>query len=172
MYAKDENGNDVKDEKGNRIPLYTKRQLRTMMKHYKSYAKVARKFPNRTSWTETKNRKASKGGAWMMANEPDRHEFVQGSPFKWEFDYDWIYFWTSQYVHATAVSVDAHAVRRGEPFLVKGSQKDDSTAGLAVFNAGMYLWKILVMAFRAIGHPFDASISDPLWKFLVGLSKR
>jgi hypothetical protein len=171
MYKKDEKGNDVRDKQGRKIPLYTKQQLRTMMKHYRSYAQVARKYPNRTSWTQTKNRKASGGGAWMMAYEPDTHEFIEGSPFKWEFDYDWIYFWTSQYVHATAISVDAHAVWRGEPFCIKGSQKTQPTAGLAIFNAGIYLWKILVMAFRAIGHPFDASISDPLWKFLVALSK-
>src|SRR5262249_29219348 len=155
--------------KGNRIPLYTKLQIRTMMKHYKSYAKVARKFPSRTSWTQTKNRRASGGGTRMMANEPDTQEFVEGTRFKWEFDYDWIYFWTSQYVHATAVSVDAHAVRRGEPFLIKGSQENDATAGLAVFNVGIYLWKILLMAFRAVGHPFDPKISEPLWAFLVSL---
>jgi hypothetical protein len=172
MFKKDEKGNDIKDKKGNKIPLYTKKQLRAMMKHYKRYAKVARKFPNRTSWTETPNRRASKGGAWMMANEPDTQETLEGVPYKWEFDYDWIYFWTSQYVHATALSVDAHAVRPGEPFFIKGSQKDDSTAGTAVFNVAVYLWKILVMAFRAIGHPFDPKISDPLWKFLVVLSKR
>ncbi len=161
-----------KDDKGNDIPMYSKQQLRKMMKDYKIYANVARKYPSRTSWTETKNRKASRGGAWMMATEPDKHEFVHGTPFKWEFDYDWIYFWTSQYVHATVVSVDAHAVPRGEPFFIKRSQKNESTAGLAVFNAAVYLWKILVMSFRALGHPFDASISDPLWKFLVTLSQR
>jgi putative transposase len=41
----------------------------------------------------------------MMAMEPDKYESVNGVPLKWDFDYEWMYFWTLQYVHATVVLV-------------------------------------------------------------------
>ena len=137
------------------------------MPDYKKVVKIARKFPNRTSWTETQNRKASRGGAWMMAQERDKFEKVGGVPLKWGFDYDWIYFWTSQYVHATVVSVDTHAVLPREAFSIRlAPERGYHTAGLAVFNTGLYLHKILVMAFRAIKHPFPDELAKPLGNLL------
>lgn len=159
------------DADGNKIPQYTKAELRKMMRDYKQSVKLARKYPNRTSWTQTRNRK-SKGGVWMMANEPDKHEMLNGVPFKWEFDYDWIYFWTSQYVHATVVSLDSHAVLPLEPFLMTAAPaRGRFTDGLAVFNTAAYLNKILISAFRALGHPFDPKLADPLGNLLVEMSK-
>ena len=109
----------------------------------------------------------------MMANEPDTYETLEGVPFKWEFDYDWIYFWTSQYVHGTVVSLDSHAVMPLEPFLMTAAPKRGKhTAGLAAFNAGIYLNKILVMAFRALGRPFHPGIAEPLGNLLTDMSKR
>ena len=106
----------------------------------------------------------------MMAQEPDRYEVLYGLPFRWEFDYDWIYFWTSQYVHATAVSMDTHAVHPREAFLVRiAPERGEHTAGLAVFNAAVYMWKILVMAFRALKHPFPPTLSKPLWDLLIDM---
>jgi len=160
------------DSEGNKVPQYTKAHLRKMMVDYKVLVKLARKFPDRTSWTTTRNRK-SRGGAWMMANEPDTHEFVGGVPIKAEFDYDWIYFWTSQYVHATVVSMESHAVLPLEAFRVSiAPYRGAHTAGLAVFNTGAYLNKILIMAFRAIGHPFHAGIADPLGDLLLAMTKK
>lgn len=155
------------DEKGRTTPRYSKTELRKLVPDYKKMVKAARKFPNRTSWTETRNKKASRGGAWMMAQEPDKFEKVDGVPLKWEFDYDWIYFWTSQYVHATVVSVDTHAVLPREAFSIRAApERGYHTDGLAVFNAGLYLHKILVMAFRAIKHPFPDELSQPLGNLL------
>jgi hypothetical protein len=154
------------DSAGKRIPQYSKPQLRQMIKDYKKLVVLARKYPERvTSW-------AGKGGVWKMAKEPDTVEMLEGTPFKWEFDYDWIYFWTSQYVHGTAVSLDSHAVLPLEPFLMSMAPiRGQHTAGLAVFNVGIYLNKILVMAFRALGRPFDASLADRLGDLLVNMSK-
>ena len=105
----------------------------------------------------------------MMANEPDRYESVNGVPMKWEFDYDWMYFWTSQYVHATVVSMEpGNATRPTHPFIVrKPFQESQSTADLAVFNTAVQLNKILLMAFRALGYPYDPKIADPLGDFVV-----
>lgn len=161
------------DKKGNKKPIYRKAALRSAMPDYKRLVKMARKYPNRTSWTETSNRKASRGGAWMMALEPDQHELMHGLPVKWEFDYDWIYFWTSQYVHATAVSMDDnHAVLPRDVFLMRRTpERGQYTAGLAVLNTAVYVAKILVLSFRALQHPLPSSLRDPLWKLLKGMNK-
>jgi hypothetical protein len=168
FYVLDAEGKPVLDRKGNKIPQHTKAQLRQLVRGYKRHIEIARKYPNRTSWTETRNRKASRGGAWMMAMEPDKYEFINGVPLKWEFDYDWMYFWTSQYVHATAVSMDAHATSPRHPFSVREASKGgEANADMAVFNSAVQLNKILLMAFRAIGEPFDSSIADPLGDFVI-----
>jgi len=91
FYKMDSDGKFILDHKGDKIPLYKKSELKKLLRDYKKHTKFARKYPNRTSWTETRNRK-SKGGAWMMAMEPDRFESVNGVPLRWEFDYDWMYF--------------------------------------------------------------------------------
>ena len=161
------------DDQGHKIPTYTKTQIRKMMTDYKQMVKIARKYPNRTSWTETRNRKASKGGVWMMATEPDKYEIVQGVPIKWEFDYDWIYFWTSQYVHATVLSMDSHAVAPREAFAVRiAPERGQQMAKLAVFNVTVYLLKILVMAFRAIGHELPQHLANPLWNLLKRMARK
>ena len=43
-----------------------------------------------------------------MALDADGHDKIDGKPVVWEFDYDWIYAWTSQYVQATAACMDSH----------------------------------------------------------------
>jgi hypothetical protein len=107
-----------------------------------------------------------------MAIEPDKHEKVDGQPVTWEFDYDWIYFWTSQYVHATVVCMDSHSVVPKEAFSINiAPQRGEHTAGLAVFNAALYLQKILVMAFRALKHDFpEDELLKPLGKLLTDMS--
>jgi hypothetical protein len=170
FYQTDADGNWVRDAKGEKIPHYTKADFRQMLekKKYARYAKIARKYPKRTSWTETGS-KASKGGVWMMAMEPDKYESVNGVPLKWEFDYEWMYFWTSQYVHATVVSMeDGHATLPTDPFVVrKPFQEIRNRADMAAFNAAVQLNKILFMAYRALGHPFPQEIADPLRNLAV-----
>ena len=170
FYRVDANGNWVLDSKGEKIPNYTKADFRNMLekKRYQSYVKTARKFPKRTSWSDTGS-KTSQGGVRMMAMEPDRYESVNGVPMKWEFDYDWMYFWTSQYVHATAVCMeDGHATRPTYPFVVrKPFQGGPGHADMAVFNVAVQLNKILLMAYRALGYSYPPEIADPLGNFVV-----
>jgi hypothetical protein len=159
------------DERGRTQPKYTRAELRKQVPEYRRLVKLARKFPNRTSWTETRNKKASRGGAWKMAIEPDKYERVNGEPVRWEFDYDWSYFWTSQCVHATVACMDSHAVIPSEAFSIHiAPQRGEHTAGLAVFNTGLYLHKVLVLAFRAIKHPFPDELSKPLGGLLTGMA--
>ena len=160
-----------KDKKGRSQPKYTKAELRKQVPDYKTLAKMAQKFPDRNSWTRTHNWKASKGGAWKMAVEPDAYERIDGEPVKWEFDYDWIYFWTSQYVHATVACMDSHSVLPKEAFSIHiAPERGGHTAGLAAFNTGLYLHKILVLAFRAIKHDFPEKLSKPLGAVLTSMS--
>ena len=105
-----------------------------------------------------------------MAMELDSQEKTpDGKPVKWEFDYDWIYFWTSQYVHATVASIETHAWEPPKswesfkPFSVNiAPYRGKHTSGLAVFNTAIYLHKILVLAFRALGQPYPVTLSKPL----------
>lgn len=149
---------------GRQTPKYTRSQLRKVVPGYARLVKLAQKFPDKTSWTVTQNRKASRGGAWRLANEADRFERTAGGkPARWEFDYDWIYFWTSQYVHATVVSVESHAVIPREAFAVRiGPKRGEHTADLAVFNCALYVQKILILVYRVIGHPLPEKLANPL----------
>ncbi len=155
---------------------WTKPELRKMMQNYKKMVTLARKYPDKYSWART--RKRQRGSVASMADELDTHEKTDGKPIKWEFDYDWIYFWTSQYVHATVLSLDSHAWsppikewQRFEPFKVyMAPYRGKHTAGLAVFNTGVYLHKILLTAFRAIGQPYPDELSKPIERLLKGMS--
>jgi hypothetical protein len=152
----------VQDSKGRPQPKYTKKELRKMMPDYARMVRLARKYPKRfgAGWSG-KNAKE-------MALEADGHDRIDGKPVVWEFDYDWIYAWTSQYVHATAVSMDSHVTEPREAFVVQIAP--DRTRGVgtsAVVNTALYLWKILRMAFPALGQSFPAELSDPLEKLLL-----
>jgi len=148
---------------GRQTPKYTRSQLRKVVPEYAKLVKLAQKYPEKTSWTTTRNRKASRGGAWRLANEPDRLEKSAGKPARWEFDYDWIYFWTSQYVHATVVSIESHAVVPREAFAIRiGQNRGEHTADLAVFNCALYVQKILILAYRVMGHPLPDKLARPL----------
>lgn len=154
---------------GRQVPKYTKAQLRKQVPDYRKLVKIAQKFPDKTSWTITRNRKASRGGAWRLANEPDPFEKTDGKGARWEFDYDRIYFWTSQYVHATMVSVESHAVIPREAFVVHiGQHHGEHTADLAVFNSALYVQKALILAYRVMGH----SLPDKVAKLLADVITR
>ena len=156
---------------GRQTPKYTKSQLRKVVPGYAKLVKISQKFPDKTSWTITRNRGASRGGAWRLANEPNRFEKVDGKPTRWEFDYDWIYFWTSQYVHATVVSVESHAVIPREVFAVRVAQHSgEHTADLAVFNSAHYVQKILILAYRVTGHTLPDEVAKPLAAVIIRMA--
>jgi hypothetical protein len=174
FYQRDEQGQLILDEKGEKIPTYTKAELRKRMSDYPLHVKAARKFPKyASSWTDTRHRKGKRSkttGVRMMAKEPDRYEFVSGVPFNWEFDYDWMYFWTSQYVHGTVVCMESHAVYPRQPFSIHNAPaRLKHTEGLAAFNTAAQLNKILLAAFRAIGHEYPAKLSTRMSNLLFSM---
>ncbi len=161
---------DKKDQLGKPLPKYTKAQLQRKRQIMLFSRGELASF--QTRFLDARSKK-KRGSVWKMAMEPDKHgeRDLLGAPATWEFDYDWIYFWTSQYVHATVVSMDSHAVLPRQVFKVYvARQVGEHTAGLAIFNTALYLSKILVMAFRAIGHDFPSDISTPLGDLLHELA--
>ena len=119
-----------------------------------------------------------------MAMEPDRFDRVaivdaRGNPvltkrgkpltrpFTWEFDYRIIYFWTSQFVHVTIDSLDNHAAIPGKVFRVyspeKGTPVRRTNLGeMALFNTAITMHKILIAAFRSLGHSYPDHLSRPI----------
>jgi hypothetical protein len=164
----------VLDNAGRSQPKYTRKQLQKMMPDYKLMLKWARAYPPSPAahWSQTRYGKKGKKGrsssARTLAEEADGYEKVNGARINWQFDYEWIYSWTSQFVHATAASMNSHVAGPRETFVVQVAL--DRTQGVemsAVFNTALYLLKILKMAFRAIGQPFPAKTSAPLEKLLL-----
>ena len=63
---------------------------------------------------------------------------------------------------------DGYATRPTDPFVVRKIFQDArSSADMAAFNAAVQLNKILLMAYRALGHPFPPEIADPLRDLVV-----
>jgi Family of unknown function (DUF5677) len=106
----------------------------------------AKGFKNRAHWT------GHGGQAKLMALEEDTVEVdEQGLPFKSEFDYDALYFWTSQFVHATVDGITGHAGTRGEVFKVRARMHVEKRLGrLSIFNMLVFLCKTFVHACRAM----------------------
>jgi hypothetical protein len=87
-----------------------------------------------------------------MALEEDTVEKNEhGLPFKNEFDYDALYFWTSHFVHATVVAVLGHACQRGQVFKVRARGRVTQKQGEnALVNAVVFLSKGFVCGCRAM----------------------
>jgi hypothetical protein len=166
-----------RDAKGVDQPKYTKAQLRKMMPDYKLMLKWAREFPKSPAahWSQARYGKNGKKGkasnARTLALEADGHERVNGAGVNWQFDYEWVYSWTSQYVHATAACVESHVTEPGQAFLVQIAPHRNRVGDSAIFNTTLYLYKILRMAFPIIGQPFPSKLSEPLEKLLQQLAK-
>jgi hypothetical protein len=95
-----------------------------------------------------------------LAIEDDTFETLpDGNPFRWEFDYEIIYKWTSHYVHGTVVAVDEHATAPREPFKVKGGP-NASKGDMALFNAVLYLNRSFIASFRSINYEMSQTILD------------
>jgi hypothetical protein len=104
-----------------------------------------------------------------LAMEDDTFETLpDGSPFRWEFDYEVIYKWTSHYVHGTVVAVDEHATGPREPFKVRGGP-NEGKAGMALFNLVLYLHRSFIAAFRSVNHEMSQAMIDTFNAVLKGL---
>jgi hypothetical protein len=122
---------------------------------------TAEEFKSKAHWT------GHGGQAKLMALEEDTVELDnQGLPLKSEFDYDAIYFWTSQFVHVTVVALDEHGVA-GEVFKVR----DKKWAGKghernALFNTMVFLSKMFVAACRAMNEEQPEDILQDIHKLM------
>jgi hypothetical protein len=160
---------------------WTQKTLRATAASYKEFQVLKRKYPKQ-SWIQA-NKKHAKG-IWTMAMEQDRFEKVavvdskgkpilnkrgkpKMKPFTWGFDYRIIYFWTSQFVHVTIDSLDNHAATPGQVFRVYDPQtgtpvRHPDIGTTALFNTVVTIHKILIAAFRSIGHEFPEALSKSL----------
>ena len=160
---------------------WTEKSVRQQSAFYKEFQTLKRKYPKQ-SWLQA-SKKHSKG-IWTMAMEPDRFEQVavvdsegepvldkrgrpKMKPFTWEFDYKIIYFWTSQFVHVTIDSLDNHAATPEKPFKVYDPQtgtpaRKTDLADMALFNTAITMHKVLVAAFRGLGHTYPEKLSKPI----------
>jgi Family of unknown function (DUF5677) len=123
--------------------------------------KIAKEFKSKHSWT------GDRGHVQMMAIEEDSAEFdEQGRGYRNEFDYDGLYFWSSQYVHATVAGIDGHASKVGEVFRVRaGRQLEKHHAADALFIVAVSLCKAFVYACRSINETQPKAIRD-LYKLI------
>jgi len=123
---------------------------------------IAEKFPQRSQWT------AHGGGARFMALEKDAFETDEsGEPITGAFDYDTMYFWTSQYVHATCHAVAAHIGELGEVFRVRAKFSNEADLGrLALFNVLTSLTKTFIQACRAMREEQPEEILQDIFAML------
>jgi hypothetical protein len=160
---------------------WTQKTLRQQAASYKEFQVLKRKYPKQ-SWLQASRKHAK--GVWTMATEPDRFEKIavvdkkgqpvldkrgkpKMKPFTWEFDYRIIYFWTSQFVHVTIDSLDNHAATPDKAFRVYDPQtgtpiRNADIGVTALFNTVVTMHKILIAAFRSLGHEFPEQLSKPL----------
>jgi len=157
---------------------------------YREFRTLQRKFPKQ-SWVQASRKHAK--GVWTMAMERDRFERApildkQGrpaldkrgraktKPYTWELDYQVIYFWTSQYVHVTIDSLDNHAAVPDKAFKVyvpgvSIPQNSRDFGDMALFNTALYVQKIFIAIFRALGHPYPDKLSGRLHTFIKSSSE-
>ncbi len=161
------------------------------MPSYKDFQSMERKFPKQ-SWVQA-SKKHSKG-IWTMAMEPDRFEKMpmltksrqavlskrgkpRFKPLNWEHDYRVVYYWTSQYVHVTIDSLDNHTALPGKPFSVytQGGRppiRKTNLGDMALFNTILYIHRILLVGFRALGHTYPDELSKPIMAFVESLVRK
>jgi hypothetical protein len=129
--------------------------------------KHAKEFKSKSQWNEE--------GVILrvMAMEPDTFEVDDhGIGINSKFDYDAIYFWTSQYVHTTVEAMEGHAVAPGEVFKVRARiEKERDLGNTALFNVCVFTCKTFVYALRCIKEEQPKALDD-LFKLLRVVEKR
>lgn len=107
----------------------------------------------------------------QMALEEDAFDVDEsGKPFKWEYDYEVIYKWTSHFVHGTVVALDDHASDARTAFRVRGGRQNIEKGGMALFNVVFYLLRTLVSAFRSIQYEIQKEVLEEFEGVLKGLT--
>jgi len=107
--------------------------------------KIAEKFKNKHAWTGVG------GQTRMMAMEEDAFDVGDdGKPFRSEFDYEVIYFWTSHFVHGTVIAMEDHAVEARDIFRVRAGRRRQYLGDNALFNVLAFIVRAFVCALRAM----------------------
>jgi hypothetical protein len=123
---------------------YPDRKLKTPAFHEEAM-RVAERFTSKHAWTGVG------GQTRMMAFEEDTIESdEEGQPFKADFDYEVVYFWTSHYVHATVIALEEHACPPGMIFRVRTGQPKQYLTDNALFNVLAFLQRTFIYALRAM----------------------
>ena len=87
----------------------------------------------------------------MMAFEEDSVDIGDdGKPFKSEFDYEVIYFWTSHFVHGTVIALEGHEMESAKAFRVHGGKSKQYFGDTALFNVIAFIVRAFVCALRAM----------------------
>jgi len=125
----------------------------------------AKEFKSKAHWT------GYGGQAKLMALEEDPLDLdAQGQPEKSEFDYDALYFWTSQFVHATIAGIEAHISEPETVFRVRArSWLDNGRDEDALFNVAVILSKIFIKACRVMNEDQPDVLHD-LHKMISGVA--
>src|SRR5260370_5208559 len=136
----------VHQEWGSIIAKHFSQSKVTLPVWHDEVMEIAKKFASKHQWT------GHGGQAKLMALEEDTREVDEhGKPFKSEFDYDVVYFWTSQYVHATVIVLDGHAGEPGHVFRIGARRWIEKERGAdALFNVLQFLSKIFICGCRVI----------------------
>lgn len=122
-------------------------------------------------------RRIKRRKGWMtiakMAREPhrDRRDRERdGSPMDVEFHYEGIYEYLSHYAHGTSVSLQTHALGRGQIFRVhSGEWAAKGLGSLALYYALGYLWTTLILIQRHFADSLPGQIDRAIGEALAAL---
>jgi hypothetical protein len=158
----------VHEEWGNIIAKYFPSTRVTLPSSHDELMEIAKKFTSKHQWT------GHGGQAKLMALEEDAIEKdKKGQPLKSEFDYDVIYFWTSQYVHATIIALSGHASEAGEVFQV-GARRwvEQDLVRHALVNTLAFLSKIMICGCRVMHEEQPEKILQDMHKLMKKFAVR
>jgi hypothetical protein len=97
-----------------------------------------------------------------MAVESDTTEVDEyGKPLNSEYDYDVVYFETSQLVHATIPALEGHLSEHREVFRVwSRKDSDEKYRGKALFNVLLFLSKAFIYGCRVMHEDQPTVLED------------
>jgi hypothetical protein len=151
--------------------------IRLSHKHYptkvdhpklsEGFAKLAKVYNSAHRWTDARIKE--------MALEPDSYEVNEvGSPTIHDFDYEFVYWQTSQFVHATILSLGEHSTNHGEQFRIRpkvGEGFGPDRGEEAIFNVLAFISKTFVSGYRGLNSDQPAEILEETRQVLSSYAK-
>jgi hypothetical protein len=148
------------------------RLVRVASKHYPEktpvlgteFTELAKNYETHR-WSEAKLRE--------MAYELDSFEVNEkGEPIIQDFDYELIYWQTSEFVHASILSLFGHATSQLEPFRIRANIDEEASRGdEALFNVLVFISKTFVCAYRGLQSEQPADILEETRKLMSSYAK-